>query len=101
MTNLTIYNGANSQEVTLNGLVDATGTAVSAATITALLTRAGSTLAGSSMTFAPVSDAAGNYAAPLNGFDAPAGKASLVVTGSNLGITFNFSIFVTIASRSL
>lgn len=101
MSNLTIYNGNNGQEIVLAGLADVNGTPVSAATITATITRAGATLPGSNMTFAPVVGTPGSYMAMLGGFDAPAGKADLMVSGTNAGIAFNFDVFVTIASRSI
>jgi hypothetical protein len=53
------------------------------------------------MTFNPAVGTPGSYMALLDGFDAPAGNAGLVVAGSNLGVIFNFTIFVTIAKRSL
>ena len=43
MTNLTIYNGQNSQLITLTGLVDQTGAPVSGASITANIVRSGNT----------------------------------------------------------
>ena len=101
MANLIIYNGANSQEVILAGLCDQTGAMISGATISATLTRSGATLTGSSMTFSPVAGTPGSYLGLLSGFDAPEGGALLQVTGSNGGATFAFSVFVTIASRSL
>jgi hypothetical protein len=100
MTNLIIYNGENSQDIVLTGLLDNTGNPVSAATITATLSRAGITLAGSSMTFS-ADETPGSYTGQLNGFDAPPGIADLLLTGSNSGVTFNFKIFVNIAIRSL
>jgi len=57
--NITIYNGNNSQEITLVGLTDQAGSPVADATITASLMRAGTKLPGSDMTFAPVSGTPG------------------------------------------
>jgi hypothetical protein len=99
--NLTIYNGLNSQQIALNGLVDQNGAAVAGATITAVLSRGGTTLPNSTMTFTPVSGTPGNYKATLSGFDAPAGGAEMDVSGVNSGTPFNFTIFATIAKRSL
>jgi hypothetical protein len=101
MINLTIYNDDNSQEIVLSGLVDTTGTPVTAATITGSLTRSGVALAGGSLAFAAVGGTPGSYLALLNGFDAPPGRANLDITGSKGTVTFNLSISVTIAERSL
>jgi hypothetical protein len=101
MSNLTIYNGPNSQQVTLSGLKDSGGTLISTATITGTLTRSGVALTGGTLTFAAVGGTPGSYNANLNGFNSPDGRAELVLTGSNLGNTFKFTVFVTIASRSL
>jgi hypothetical protein len=65
------------------------------------ITRAGALLPNSNMTFAPVVSTPGSYTAMLSGFDAPAGTANLAVAGSNAAVTFNFTLFVTIAQRSL
>ncbi len=100
MTNLTIYNGANSQQIALSGLADQSGNPVASATITATLSRAGVVLPGSTMTFAPVSGTPGNYTAMLSGFDVAPGSVQMLVSGTNSGSTFNVSVFVTIASRS-
>ena len=100
MTNLTVYNGSNTQQIALNGLVDQYGVAVAGATITASLYRTGSKLTGSDMTFGATSTP-GNYTAVLSGFDAPTGSAEMRVSGVNGGSTFNFQVFVTVATRTL
>jgi hypothetical protein len=99
-TNLCIYNQDNSQAIVLAGLLDDTGTPVVSAAITATLVRNGILLSGSDMTFA-ATDVAGSYQAILTGFDAPPGIAQMVVTGTNSGVSFTFTIFVNIAIRSL
>lgn len=100
MTNLTVFNGGNSQEIALSGLVDAFGGAVSTATITATLTRSGTTLPNSTMSFTP-DTTPGDYKATLDSFDATPGAALMEVTGSHDGSAFSFSVFVTVAKRSL
>ena len=97
--NIQIYNGLNSQEVVLT-VTDLNNNPVTGVTITATLQRGGVVLTGSNMTFTGTGTA-GSYSATLNGFDAPAGAAQMVVSGSSAGLTVNDSIFTTIAQRTL
>ena len=101
MSNLSIYNQDNSQEITLIGLVDITGARVSAPSITGAVQRKGATLTGGTITFSPVSGTPGNYTGMLEAFDAVPGGASLVITGTNGGDTFKFTLYATIEQRSL
>jgi hypothetical protein len=99
--NLTIFNGDNSQQITLTGLTDNNAQLVSAATVTGILYRNGAAIEGGGLTFTPVTGQAGNYVADLDGFDAPDGRAVLIITGENNGASFKLTEFVTIADRSL
>ena len=101
ITNLTIFNGNNTQEITLVGLTDQNGNLISTAAVTGTLTKRGVTMPGSSLSFAPVSGTPGSYVATLVGFDGPIGPAELVVTGSNDGVDINLQVFVTIVTRSM
>lgn len=101
MTNLTIYNKSNSQQILLTGLTDSPGANVSTATITAQLVRNGNVLTGGNLSFNSVSGEPGNYTADLEGFDATPGRAELVITGNNSSATLQYNVFVTIAERSL
>ncbi len=98
--NIVIYNGSNSQEITISGLADDTGALVSTAKITGSITRAGVALAGSGLTFT-ATDVDGSYSALLYGFDAPAGAALLVLTGTAESAGFTINIFCTIAVRQM
>jgi hypothetical protein len=101
ITNLTIFNGNNTQEITLVGLTDQNGNLISTASITATLAKRGVLMTGSSLTFSPVSGTPGSYVANLVNFDGPIGPAELVVVGSNDGVAINLQVFVTIATRSM
>lgn len=101
ITNLTVFNEGNTQEIILAGLVDQNNNLISAATISAFLARRGVTLTGSSLTFSPVAGTPGSYTATLQGFDAPPGAAELVVTGTNDGQSINLQVFCNIAIRSM
>lgn len=100
MTNLTIFNGDNSQTIELTGVTDSTGTPITTATITGSLERSGTVLTGGNITFT-ASATAGDYTAILDSFDAPAGGARLTINGSANGAVFSTSTFVTIADRCI
>jgi hypothetical protein len=98
MAQVVIYNQNNTQTIYIVGLTDSTGAYVSGATLSGTLVQDGNTIA--TLTFSPTL-VAGNYSAPLVGFNAPVGNAILNITGTNAGATINFSTIVAILNRTI
>jgi hypothetical protein len=94
-----IYTGLNDQVIQLTGLVDQTGTAITGATITATLSRAGAVLPNGTVTFTDVPSQAGNYSGTLTGFNGATGPAVLQVTGVHGGVHFGFQANVQVDPR--
>ena len=97
---LTLYNGNNTQNITIAGLTNASGSLVSDATITGTLVRNGVALGGS-LSFSPLSGTAGSYVATLASLSAAIGPATLQVSGTEGGVSFSFNVYVTVAVRCL
>ena len=99
MTTYTIFNGNNSQELTLPNLVDDNGNTVNSAVVTGNIIQNGVTL--NSLSFSPISGVPGSYKAYIQGFDAPAGEALLQLSVTNSGVTLNAFGKINIEARPI
>jgi hypothetical protein len=99
--NLLIFTGGNDQTLQILGLVNAAGTAITGATITASIIRAGAVLPNTTVTFTDVSGQAGNYNGILTGFVGAIGLATLQITGIEGGVNFAFQTNVCVVNRTL
>lgn len=98
MQSIIIYNGENTQVVTIT-LVDSDNNPISGAEVSGALMRNGADLEGGSITFTAVEDSPGTYSGTLSAFDAPVGASWLVVTGAYSGNSLTEYVFTTIAQN--
>jgi hypothetical protein len=100
---ITLYQN-NDQIITLQGITNAQGTAVTGATITGVINdRTGASVANGSMTFGDVAGSPGTYEGNVTAAFSPAVATTytLVVSGSHLGASFTFQTGVSVAVRAI